>query len=105
MLTYLLVILFSFHGCDLQLMQGKMADMYTRLSSSRAYLYSVARACDRKGMGMSKDCAGVVLLCSNAAVQVSLDAIQCLGERGSKGGCGWRVECNVGVVEFQGDTK
>ena len=44
----------------LQLMQGKMADMYTTLSACRSYLYGVARACDRGHME-SKDCAGVVV--------------------------------------------
>ncbi|KAK1793496.1 hypothetical protein P4O66_011874, partial [Electrophorus voltai] len=64
-----------------QLMQGKMADMYTRLSSSRQYLYNVARACD-KGHFSSMDCAGVILYCAENATQVALDGIQCLGGNG-----------------------
>ncbi|KAL0969637.1 hypothetical protein UPYG_G00230130 [Umbra pygmaea] len=64
-----------------QLMQAKMADMYTRLSSSRQYLYNVARACD-KGHYSSKDCAGVILYCAENATQVALDGIQCLGGNG-----------------------
>uniref|UniRef100_A0A087XLN5 Isovaleryl-CoA dehydrogenase, mitochondrial n=1 Tax=Poecilia formosa TaxID=48698 RepID=A0A087XLN5_POEFO len=64
-----------------QLMQGKMADMYTRLSSCRQYLYNVARACD-KGHFSSKDCAGVILYCAENATQVALDGIQCLGGNG-----------------------
>ncbi|KAF7201749.1 isovaleryl-CoA dehydrogenase, mitochondrial [Nothobranchius furzeri] len=64
-----------------QLMQGKMADMYTRLSSCRQYLYNVARACD-KGHSSSKDCAGVILYCAENATQVALDGIQCLGGNG-----------------------
>ncbi|KAI2654440.1 Isovaleryl-CoA dehydrogenase, mitochondrial [Labeo rohita] len=60
-----------------QLMQGKMADMYTRLSSCRQYLYNVARACD-KGHFSAKDCAGVILYCAENATQVALDGIQCL---------------------------
>uniref|UniRef100_A0A8C5N605 Isovaleryl-CoA dehydrogenase, mitochondrial n=1 Tax=Gouania willdenowi TaxID=441366 RepID=A0A8C5N605_GOUWI len=61
-----------------QLMQGKMADMYTRLSSCRQYLYNVTRACD-KGHFSAKDCAGVILYCAENATQVALDGIQCLG--------------------------
>uniref|UniRef100_A0A7N6B239 Isovaleryl-CoA dehydrogenase, mitochondrial n=1 Tax=Anabas testudineus TaxID=64144 RepID=A0A7N6B239_ANATE len=64
-----------------QLMQGKMADMYTRLSSCRQYLYNVARACD-KGHLSAKDCAGVILYCAENATQVALDGIQCLGGNG-----------------------
>ncbi|XP_022077133.2 isovaleryl-CoA dehydrogenase, mitochondrial [Acanthochromis polyacanthus] len=64
-----------------QLMQGKMADMYTRLSSCRQYLYNVARACD-KGHFSSMDCAGVILHCAENATQVALDGIQCLGGNG-----------------------
>ncbi|XP_028995807.1 isovaleryl-CoA dehydrogenase, mitochondrial [Betta splendens] len=64
-----------------QLMQGKMADMYTRLSSCRQYLYNVARACD-KGHINSMDCAGVILYCAENATQVALDGIQCLGGNG-----------------------
>uniref|UniRef100_A0A669E670 Isovaleryl-CoA dehydrogenase, mitochondrial n=1 Tax=Oreochromis niloticus TaxID=8128 RepID=A0A669E670_ORENI len=64
-----------------QLMQGKMADMYTRLSACRQYLYSVARACD-KGHFSAKDCAGVILYCAENATQVALDGIQCLGGNG-----------------------
>ncbi|XP_026165390.1 isovaleryl-CoA dehydrogenase, mitochondrial isoform X1 [Mastacembelus armatus] len=64
-----------------QLMQGKMADMYTRLSSCRQYLYNVARACDR-GHYSPMDCAGVILYCAENATQVALDGIQCLGGNG-----------------------
>ncbi|XP_072313824.1 isovaleryl-CoA dehydrogenase, mitochondrial [Eucyclogobius newberryi] len=64
-----------------QLMQGKMADMYTRLSSCRQYVYNVARACD-KGHFSSMDCAGVILYCAENATQVALDGIQCLGGNG-----------------------
>ncbi|TWW72068.1 isovaleryl-CoA dehydrogenase, mitochondrial isoform X1 [Takifugu rubripes] len=64
-----------------QLMQGKMADMYTRLSSCRQYVYNVARACD-KGHVSTKDCAGVILYCAENATQVALDGIQCLGGNG-----------------------
>lgn len=64
-----------------QLIQGKMADMYTSLSSSRSYLYAVARACD-KGHFNNKDCAGVILYCAEQATKVALDAIQILGGNG-----------------------
>lgn len=73
-------------------MQGKMADMYTRLTACRSYLYSVARACDRGHPDASKDCAGVILYCAESATQVALDAIQCLGEsNGNWGDWGLRV--------------
>ncbi|KAJ1835125.1 hypothetical protein LPJ63_001370 [Coemansia sp. RSA 2711] len=64
-----------------ELMQGKMADMYTRLNASRAYVYAVARACDQ-GRVSSKDCAGAILYSAECATQVALDAIQCLGGNG-----------------------
>ncbi|XP_077863987.1 isovaleryl-CoA dehydrogenase, mitochondrial-like [Saccoglossus kowalevskii] len=64
-----------------QLMQGKMADMYTRLSACRSYVYGVARACD-EGHFNNKDCAGVILYSAENATQVALDAIQCLGGNG-----------------------
>ncbi|KAH1024450.1 hypothetical protein HUJ05_003933 [Dendroctonus ponderosae] len=66
---------------EFQLIQGKMADMYVKLSACRSYLYSVARACD-KGKINSKDCAGVFLFCSETATQMALDAIQILGGNG-----------------------
>ncbi|XP_065826746.1 isovaleryl-CoA dehydrogenase, mitochondrial-like [Oscarella lobularis] len=66
---------------EFQLMQAKMADMYTRLSATRAYVYSVARAVDR-GHFNSKDCAAVILYAAENATQVALDAIQCLGGNG-----------------------
>lgn len=66
---------------EFQLIQGKLADMYTTLSACRSYLYSVARACD-SGKVNSKDCAGVILYCSEKATQVALDAIQILGGNG-----------------------
>lgn len=64
-----------------QLMQGKMADMYTRLGACRSYVYSVARSCD-KGHADSKDCAGAILYAAENGTQVALDAIQCLGGNG-----------------------
>ncbi|XP_017331880.1 isovaleryl-CoA dehydrogenase, mitochondrial [Ictalurus punctatus] len=64
-----------------QLMQGKMADMYTRLTSCRQYVYNVARACD-KGHFSALDCAGIILYSAENATQVALDGIQCLGGNG-----------------------
>ncbi len=64
-----------------QLMQGKLADMYTTLNACRAYTYAVARACDA-GKTSRKDCAGAILYASEKATQMALDAIQCLGGNG-----------------------
>lgn len=64
-----------------QLMQGKIADMYTALSSQRAYVYAVAQACDR-GETARKDAAGCILMSAEAATQMALQAIQCLGGNG-----------------------
>lgn len=66
---------------EFQLLQGKMADMYTTLSACRSYIYNVAKACD-EGHVNSKDCAGVILYCAEKATQVALDAIQILGGNG-----------------------
>jgi isovaleryl-CoA dehydrogenase len=66
---------------EFQLMQGKLADMYVKLNASRAYLYAVARACDRKETSR-KDAAGVILYTAENATQMALDAIQCLGGNG-----------------------
>ena len=64
-----------------QLMQGKLADMYTSLSSQRAYVYAVAAACDR-GETTRKDAAGCILMSAEAATQMALQAIQTLGGNG-----------------------
>ena len=64
-----------------QLMQGKIADMYTATSSCRAYVYAVAKACDR-GQTTRMDAAGCILLASEQATRVALDAIQALGGNG-----------------------
>ncbi|KAF9425364.1 hypothetical protein BGZ76_003295 [Entomortierella beljakovae] len=66
---------------EFQLMQGKIADMYTKLSASRAYVYATARACDN-GHASNRDCAGVILYSAERATEVALDAIQCLGGNG-----------------------
>ena len=64
-----------------QLMQGKIADMYVALNSARAYVYAVARACDA-GHTTRFDAAGAILMASENAVKVSLEAIQALGGAG-----------------------
>ena len=64
-----------------QLVQGKLADMYTRANAARAYLYAVAAACDR-GETTRKDAAGAILHCAEAATATALDAIQILGGNG-----------------------
>ncbi|MGB2489758.1 MAG: acyl-CoA dehydrogenase family protein, partial [Candidatus Puniceispirillaceae bacterium] len=64
-----------------QLMQGKLADMYTTMNACRAYVYAVAAACDR-GETTRKDAAGCILYAAEKATQISLEAIQCLGGNG-----------------------
>ena len=64
-----------------ELMQGKMADMYTTLSAQRSYVYAVAAACDR-GETARKDAAGCILTSAEAATQMALQAIQTLGGNG-----------------------
>ncbi len=64
-----------------QLMQGKLADMYTGMNACKAYVYAVARACDR-GETTRKDAAGAILYASERATQMALEAIQALGGNG-----------------------
>ena len=64
-----------------QLMQGKLADMYTTMNASKAYVYAVARAGDR-GQTTRKDAAGAILYASEKATWMALEAIQCLGGTG-----------------------
>jgi len=66
---------------EFQLVQGKVADMYTTMNASRAYVYAVAKACDR-GETTRKDAAGVILYAAEKATQMALDAIQLLGGNG-----------------------
>jgi isovaleryl-CoA dehydrogenase len=66
---------------EFQLVQGKLADMYVALNSCRAYVYAVAKACDR-GETTREDAAGAILLAAEKATQVALDAIQLLGGNG-----------------------
>ncbi|KAJ3301702.1 hypothetical protein HDU76_005668 [Blyttiomyces sp. JEL0837] len=64
-----------------QLIQAKMADMYTKLGASRSYVHTVARAADA-GYATPKDCAGVILYAAERATECALDAIQSLGGNG-----------------------
>ncbi|MFY8274975.1 isovaleryl-CoA dehydrogenase [Pseudoalteromonas sp. SSDWG2] len=64
-----------------QLIQGKIADMYTQMNAARSYVYTVARACDR-GETTRKDAAGVILYAAELATKMALDAIQILGGNG-----------------------
>ncbi|ELI0633131.1 isovaleryl-CoA dehydrogenase [Vibrio harveyi] len=66
---------------EFQLVQGKLADMYSRMNAAKAYVYAVAAACDR-GECTRKDAAGVILYSAELATQISLDAIQLLGGNG-----------------------
>jgi isovaleryl-CoA dehydrogenase len=66
---------------EFQLMQGKLADMYTTTNACRAYVYAVASACDR-GETTRKDAAGCILYAAEKATQVALEAIQALGGNG-----------------------
>jgi len=66
---------------EFQLVQGKLADMFTTLQACRAYLYQTAQECD-KGVQGRKDCAGVILYCAEKATQIALDSIQLLGGNG-----------------------
>ena len=66
---------------EFQIMQAKLADMYTVMNAARAYVYAVARACDR-GRGTRKDAAGAILFAAERATWMALEAIQCLGGNG-----------------------
>jgi isovaleryl-CoA dehydrogenase len=66
---------------EFQLMQGKLADMYTTMNACKAYVYAVARACDR-GQTTRKDAAGAILYAAEKATQMALEAVQALGGNG-----------------------
>jgi isovaleryl-CoA dehydrogenase len=66
---------------EFQLMQGKLADLYTTMNAAKAYVYTVAKACDR-GETTRKDAAGAILYASEKATWMALEAIQCLGGNG-----------------------
>ena len=64
-----------------QIMQAKLADMYVTMNAAKAYVYAVARACDR-GETTREDAAGAILFAAEKATAITLDAIQCLGGNG-----------------------
>jgi isovaleryl-CoA dehydrogenase len=66
---------------EFQLMQAKLADMYTTMNAAKSYVYAVARACDR-GEASRKDAAGAILFSAEKATWMALEAIQCLGGNG-----------------------
>ncbi|WP_299439612.1 isovaleryl-CoA dehydrogenase [uncultured Rhodospira sp.] len=66
---------------EFQLMQGKLADMYTTMNAAKAYVYAVGKACDR-GETTRKDAAGAILFAAEKATWMALEAIQCLGGNG-----------------------
>ncbi|MFB2718446.1 isovaleryl-CoA dehydrogenase [Shewanella xiamenensis] len=66
---------------EFQLVQGKLADMYTGMNAAKAYVYSVAKSCDR-GETTRKDAAGAILYSAELATKMALDAIQLLGGNG-----------------------
>jgi isovaleryl-CoA dehydrogenase len=66
---------------EFQIMQAKLADMYTTMNAARAYVYTVAKACDR-GQTTRKDAAGAILYAAERATWMALEAIQCLGGNG-----------------------
>jgi isovaleryl-CoA dehydrogenase len=66
---------------EFQLIQGKIADMYTEMNAAKAYVYAVAKACDR-GETARKDAAGAILFAAEKATKIALDAIQILGGNG-----------------------
>ena len=66
---------------EFQLVQGKVADMYVAMNSCKAYVYAVAKACDR-GETTREDAAGAILIAAEKATQIALDAIQLLGGNG-----------------------
>lgn len=66
---------------EFELMQGKMADMYTTMNATKAYVYAVGKACDR-GETTRKDAAGVILYAAEKATWMALEAIQTLGGNG-----------------------
>ncbi|MGI4796843.1 MAG: isovaleryl-CoA dehydrogenase [Janthinobacterium lividum] len=66
---------------EFQIMQAKLADMYTIMSAAKSYVYTVAKACDR-GQTARKDAAGAILFAAEKATWMALEAIQCLGGNG-----------------------
>ena len=65
-----------------QFIQGKLADMYTKMQASRAYTYATARAVDEEGIIKTQDCAGAILYAAERATECALDCVQVLGGMG-----------------------
>jgi isovaleryl-CoA dehydrogenase len=65
-----------------QLVQGKLADMYTKLQAARSYTYTTARAVDEEGIVKTQDCAGAILYAAERGTEVALDCVQLLGGMG-----------------------
>jgi len=65
-----------------QLVQGKLADMYTKMQASRSYTYTTAKQVDEEGIIRTLDCAGAILYAAERATECGLDAIQLLGGNG-----------------------
>ncbi len=86
-------------------MQAKLADLYTGLSASRAYVYAVARACTA-GRPSRKDAAGAVLFAAEQATRAALDAVQCLGGSGyTNDGPAGRLLRDAKLYEIGGGTS
>jgi isovaleryl-CoA dehydrogenase len=66
---------------EFQIMQAKLADMYTTMNAAKSYVYAVAKACD-KGRTARKDAAGAILFAAEKATWMALEAVQCLGGNG-----------------------
>ncbi|MCA3367342.1 MAG: isovaleryl-CoA dehydrogenase [Roseomonas sp.] len=66
---------------EFQIMQAKIANMYTTMNAAKSYIYTVAKACDR-GQTTRKDAAGAILYAAEKATWITLEAIQCLGGNG-----------------------
>lgn len=73
---------FGVHIAHNQLVQGKLADMHTKLSASRAYTYATARTLDTTSTPDTKDCAGAILYAAERATECALDAVQLMGGMG-----------------------
>ena len=73
---------FSYPIAHNQLIQGKLADMYTKMQASRSYTYSTAKSIDEGGAIKTIDCAGSILYAAERATECALDAIQLMGGMG-----------------------
>ena len=88
-----------------QLMQGKLADMYTTMNACRAYVYAVAAACDRSETTRKDYSAGCILYAAEKATQIALEAIQCLGGNGYIGYATGRLLRDAKLYEIGAGTS